>query len=197
MPDFGDSIILSCLWWTSRPIVWCGSLSSRPGRCGACRFEAGDEVTNDGFIREFGSYMVNIIFSYLFSSKQLHPLHSDSFVPSKTGDSRYVLTEPLNISRKSILPTVVGSQTYWPYWMPSGPINEASCCMIVLAKSSVLQVAFEVVVQASVAALAAHFGPVIHLVSRKEWSITELESTCNVSSKVIRLFCLKKLSHRQ
>ena len=39
--------------------------------------------------------------------------------------------------------------------MPSGPDKEASCCMIVLAKSSVLQVDFDVAVQASLAALAA------------------------------------------
>ena len=44
--------------------------------------------------------------------------------------------------------------------MPSGPIKVASCCIMELAKSSVLQVAFEVVVQASLAALAAHLAEI-------------------------------------
>ena len=47
-----------------------------------------------------------------------------------------------------------------PYCMPSGPIKVASCCIMELAKSSVLQVAFEVVVQASLAALAAHLAEI-------------------------------------
>ena len=33
-------------------------------------------------------------------------------------------------------------------------------------------------------------GPIVNFITRKEWSITELEFTCNVSSKVIRLFGL-------
>ena len=41
------------------------------------------------------------------------------------------------------------------------------------------------------------FCPIVYFVTRKEWSITKLKFWSNVSSKVIRLFWFKVLSHCQ
>lgn len=111
--------------------------------------------------------IISIVFRRYSAVSTSHPVLKSIRVPTRSpcmDADGLSFAEPLNISKDGILRTVICSQAYWPYWMPWGPVEEASCCTMVLPESSVPQVDFNVAVQASLAAsLAALANADLHL----------------------------------